>query len=68
MNRKSTFAIGLLTAILTFGTLMATIGPRDYHHHRGHCIERHHCNMDNQKGSSCHTDKHDKEDRDSLHF
>lgn len=68
MNRKSTFAIGLVTALLTFGTLMATIGPRHYNHHRGHCFEMHHCHMDNQKENSCHINNADKNHPDSLHF
>lgn len=67
MNRKSRFAIGLVTAILTFGTLMATIGPRHYNHHRGHCYERHHCHADKEMEGGCHSNKGDSK-QDSLHF
>jgi hypothetical protein len=34
MKRKPRFFIGFLAAAITFGTLMATIGPRHYRHHK----------------------------------
>jgi hypothetical protein len=37
MKRKPRFFIGFLAAAITFGTLMATIGPRHYKHHSHHC-------------------------------
>lgn len=46
MKRKPRFFIGFLAATLTFGTLMATIGPRHFRHHSHHCY-------DNQTGNNC---------------
>ena len=48
MNRKPRFIIVIAAAILTFGTLMATVGPRFRHCHRielanDHCADAHHC-------------------------
>lgn len=40
MKRKPRFFIGFLAAAITFGTLMATIGPRHYKHHTHHCGEK----------------------------
>ena len=37
MKRKPRFFIGFLAAAITFGTLMATIGPRHHKHHVHHC-------------------------------
>jgi hypothetical protein len=37
MKRKPRFFIGFLAAAITFGTLMATIGPRHYRHLSHHC-------------------------------
>lgn len=36
MKRKPRFFIGFLAAAVTFGTLMATLGPRHYKHHQCH--------------------------------
>jgi hypothetical protein len=36
MKRKPRFFIGFLAAAITFGTLMATIGPRHFRHHSRH--------------------------------
>jgi hypothetical protein len=41
MKRKPRFFIGFLAAAITFGTLMATIGPRHYRHHSHHCNNKH---------------------------
>jgi len=38
MKRKSRFIIALIAAVLTFGTLRATLGPRHFHHH-GNCCQ-----------------------------
>jgi len=50
MNRKSLFLIGFTAAAITFGTLMAIIGPRHfnafrYHHH---CESSRHITHDEQ--------------------
>ena len=37
MNRKRKFFIVALSAVITFGTLMATMGPRHFKHFKGHC-------------------------------
>ena len=43
MYRRSRFLIGFLAAVLTFGGLMATLGPEHFHrslywhHHMGNC-------------------------------
>jgi hypothetical protein len=37
MNRKSKFLIGIVCAIITFGTLMATVGRPHYMKHFDHC-------------------------------
>ena len=48
MYRRSRFLIGFLAAALTFGGLMATLGPEHFHrslhwhHHMGNCC------MDNE--------------------
>ncbi len=39
MKRRTKFIIGFASAALTFGTLMATIGPRHHMRHR-HCCEQ----------------------------
>jgi hypothetical protein len=36
MKRKPRFFIGFLAAAITFGTLMATIGPRHHKYHNCH--------------------------------
>jgi len=46
MYRRSRFLIGFLTAALTFGGLMATLGPEHFHrslrwHHMGNCCMYH---------------------------
>jgi hypothetical protein len=41
MKRKPRFFIGFLAAAITFGTLMATIGPRHFKHHSHHCYDKH---------------------------
>jgi hypothetical protein len=40
MKRKPRFFIGFLAAAITFGTLMATIGPRHYKHRAHHCCDK----------------------------
>jgi hypothetical protein len=40
MKRKPRFFIGFIAAAITFGTLMATIGPRHFKHHSHHCYEK----------------------------
>jgi hypothetical protein len=37
MKRKPRFFIGFLAAAITFGTLMATIGPRHFKNRSHHC-------------------------------
>lgn len=41
MERRKRFLIGLAAALVTFGSLMAFVGPRHYHHsgrfHHGAC-------------------------------
>jgi hypothetical protein len=41
MKHKPRFFIGFLAAAVTFGTLMATIGPRHFKHHSHHCYDKH---------------------------
>lgn len=41
MKRKPRFFIGFLAAAITFGTLMATFGPRHFRHHSHHCYYKH---------------------------
>lgn len=40
MKRKSRFFIGFLTAAITFGTLMATMGTGRFMNHRHHQCHR----------------------------
>jgi len=37
MNRRNRFLIGLAAAAITFGTLMATVGPQRFTQYRQHC-------------------------------
>ncbi|MCC7030058.1 MAG: hypothetical protein IT257_07115 [Chitinophagaceae bacterium] len=37
MNKKRKFIIAAISAMITFGTLMATKGPRHYKHWKQHC-------------------------------
>jgi hypothetical protein len=54
MYRRSRFIIGFLAAALTFGGLMATIGPEHFerawhsHHHMDHC-----CMYNGERMNSC---------------
>lgn len=43
MKRKSKFIIVTATALLTFGTLMATVGSRHFNHRMGHCCHQERC-------------------------
>ena len=43
MNRKSKFLIGFAAAALTFGTLMATVGPKHFNHHGSSCYHNENC-------------------------
>lgn len=54
MYRRSRFLIGFLAAALTFGGLMATLGPEHFHrawywhHHRSNC-----CMYDEERRDRC---------------
>jgi len=54
MKRKSKFLIGFATALLTFGTLMATLGPEKFNkyghrHCGGHYYHMQHCDQSQQQ-------------------
>lgn len=44
MKHKPRFFIGFLAAAVTFGTLMATVGPRHFKHNSHHCNDKQHEN------------------------
>lgn len=48
MKRRTRFLIGMVAAALTFGTLMATVGPRHFNHHGGRCHNMENCNGNNE--------------------
>lgn len=48
MKRKPRFFIGFLAAALTFGTLMATVGPQRFNHKNRHC-HKHQCDEQKQQ-------------------
>ncbi|MCC6371303.1 MAG: hypothetical protein IT236_09890 [Bacteroidia bacterium] len=41
MKRKARFFTGLAAAALTFGSLMATLGPQRFNAHRHGCYQSH---------------------------
>jgi hypothetical protein len=42
MKKRSRFLIGFSTAAVTFGVLMATLGPQKFGAHCGHRLKSHH--------------------------
>ena len=56
MNRSSNFFIGLVAAIVTFGMLTLTLGPKhamwNRHHHGWHGVR----SYDNHHGNDCGED------------
>lgn len=49
MKRKSKFIIVTATALLTFGTLMATVGSRHFNHHMGYCCHHDRCGLNQEE-------------------
>lgn len=43
MKRGTRFIVVLTTSILTFGTLMATVGPKEFNKHFQHYSHKHGC-------------------------
>lgn len=61
MNRGSNFLIGLVAAIITFGALTLTLGPKHAvwgRHHHGWHGARHH---DNHNDHACIDEGHQKQ-------
>lgn len=56
MKTKSNFIIGITAAALTFGTLMATLGPEHFNLNRHGCGQSDtHCTQ-SDNGKHCNTD------------
>ncbi|NBA85845.1 hypothetical protein GVN16_08750 [Emticicia sp. CRIBPO] len=49
MKRRPRFFIVLGVAALTFGTLVATLGPARFNHHLGHHFRSGHCENTDHK-------------------
>jgi len=54
MKKRTRFITGLAAAVITFGTLTATLGPARFHHHRvshSHAFCDKSCDKSNSKKS-----------------
>ena len=67
MSGKSKFLIGLATAVITFGTLFATLGKQHFIHGCKPCHAMHHCCMqDENEMKNCNACPAMKAESDSL--